>query len=62
MSAPERRAKVERVGSALSVRRQCALLNVARSGVYFDRVTLIGTIFAPSSWGIRISGLRACLP
>ena len=37
MSAPERRAKVERVGSDLSVRRQCALLNVARSGVYRPR-------------------------
>jgi len=37
MSAPERRAKVERVGSDLSVRRQCQLLNVARSGVYRPR-------------------------
>jgi putative transposase len=34
MSAPARRAKVERIGAELSVRRQCALLNVARSGVY----------------------------
>ena len=34
MSAPARRAKVERAGAELSVRRQCALLNVARSGVY----------------------------
>jgi putative transposase len=34
MSAPERRAMVERPGADLSVRRQCALLNVARSGVY----------------------------
>ena len=34
MSAPTRRAKVERTGAELSVRRQCALLNVARSGVY----------------------------
>jgi putative transposase len=34
MSAPARRAKVERFGEAVSVRRQCALLNVARSGVY----------------------------
>jgi putative transposase len=34
MSAPARRAKVERTGAALSVRRQCTLLNVARSGVY----------------------------
>ena len=34
MSAPARRANVERIGAELSVRRQCALLNVARSGVY----------------------------
>ena len=34
MSAPERRAMVERPGEDLSVRRQCALLNLARSGVY----------------------------
>jgi len=34
MSAPERRAMVERPGEDVSVRRQCALLNVTRSGVY----------------------------
>ncbi len=34
MSAPARRAMVERPGTGLSVRRQCALLNLARSGVY----------------------------
>jgi len=34
MSALERRAMVERPAEDLSVRRQCALLNVARSGVY----------------------------
>jgi len=34
MSAPERRARVERPAEDLSVRRQCQLLNVARSGVY----------------------------
>jgi putative transposase len=34
MSAPVRRAKVDRTAENLSVRRQCALLNVARSGVY----------------------------
>jgi len=34
MSVPERRAMVERVSGNLSVRRQCALLNLARSGVY----------------------------
>src|SRR6266403_1631470 len=34
MSVPERRAMVERPGETLSVRRQCALLNLARSGFY----------------------------
>ena len=34
MSPPARRAMVERPGEAVSVRRQCALLNVARSGIY----------------------------
>src|SRR5450432_4069355 len=34
MSMPERRAMVERPSENLSVRRQCALLNLARSGVY----------------------------
>jgi putative transposase len=34
MSIPERRAMVERPGENLSVRRQCELLNFARSGVY----------------------------
>ena len=34
MSAPDRRAMVERLGKDLSVRRQCALVGVARSGVY----------------------------
>src|SRR5258705_1106620 len=34
MSVPERRAMVERPSETLSVRRQCALLNLARSGVY----------------------------
>ena len=34
MSAPDRRAKLDRAHGALSVRRQCAMLGVARSGVY----------------------------
>ena len=34
MSAPDRRAMVERPGKDLSVRRHCALVGVARSGVY----------------------------
>ena len=34
MSAPDRRAKLDRAHSDLSIRRQCALLGLARSGVY----------------------------
>ena len=34
MSVPERRTMVDRGAEDLSVRRQCALLNLARSGVY----------------------------
>ncbi len=34
MSAPDRRALVDRERGRLSVRRQCELLGVPRSGVY----------------------------
>jgi len=34
MSAPDRRGVLDRTDRTLSVRRQCALLGVARSGVY----------------------------
>ena len=34
MSAPDRRAKLDRGHPDLSMRRQCAMLGVARSGVY----------------------------
>ena len=34
MSAPDRRALIDRDHGDLSIRRQCALLGVARSGVY----------------------------
>ncbi len=34
MSAPDRRAMVERPGKDLSVRRQCVLLSLTHSGVY----------------------------
>jgi len=34
MSAPDRRAKLDRDHPRLSVRRQCAMLGLARSGVY----------------------------
>lgn len=37
MSAPDRRAKLDRGHPALSIRRQCAMLEVARSGVYRRR-------------------------
>ena len=37
MSAPDRRAMLDRADKTLSVRRQCALLSVARSGVYRAR-------------------------
>ena len=34
MSAPDRRAKLDRDHPQLSVRRQCMMLGIARSGVY----------------------------
>jgi putative transposase len=37
MSAPDRKAMLDRADGALSLRRQCALLGVARSGVYRAR-------------------------
>jgi putative transposase len=37
MSAPDRRALIDRDHGTLSIRRQCTLVNVARSGVYRPR-------------------------
>ena len=37
MSAPDRRAMVERSGDDLSARRQCALVGVARSAIHRPR-------------------------
>ena len=37
MSVPDRRAMLDRVDRTLSVRRQCALVGVARSSVYRPR-------------------------
>ena len=34
MSAPDRRAKLDRDHGRLSIRRQCVMLGLARSGVY----------------------------
>src|ERR1700730_6493307 len=40
MSALDRRAMVERPSKDLSVRRQCTLLNLARSGVYRPKAVI----------------------
>ena len=37
MSAPDRRARLDRDAKVLSIRRQCTLLGVTRSGVYRTR-------------------------
>jgi putative transposase len=37
MSAPDRREMLDRADKTLSIRRQCALIGVARSGVYRER-------------------------
>ena len=37
MSVPDRRAKLDRDHAVLSIRRQCVLLGLARSGVYRRR-------------------------
>ena len=37
MSVSDRRAMLDRGAKALSIRRQCALVEVARSGVYRPR-------------------------
>jgi putative transposase len=34
MNAPDRRAKLDRAHGDLSLRRECAMLGLARSGVY----------------------------
>jgi putative transposase len=34
MSVPDRRARLDRAHRSLSIRRQCQLLGMARSGVY----------------------------
>ena len=37
MSTPDRRGMLDRADKALSIRRQCMLLGIARSGVYRPR-------------------------
>ena len=48
MSAPDRRAMVERSGKDLSVRRQCALVGVARSGICRPKPAAV-----PPTWPSR---------
>ncbi|HXO02003.1 MAG TPA: IS3 family transposase, partial [Stellaceae bacterium] len=38
MSVPDRKAMIEPTGRAVSVRRQCALLALSRSGVYREEL------------------------
>ena len=59
MSAPDRRAMVERPGEDLSVRRQCALLNLARSGVYRPKAATAANDLALMR---RIDELHLLLP
>ena len=37
MSTPDRRARLDRTHADLSIRRQCQMLSLARSGVYRQR-------------------------
>src|SRR5208337_2532865 len=59
MSAPDRRAKVERPGKELSVRRQCALVGVSRSGVYRPKPVAVADDLALMR---RIDELHLALP
>ena len=61
MSAPDRQAMVERLAENLSVRRQCVLLNVARSGAYRPKAEPVlarehGVHF--QAWGSRTRSKR----
>jgi hypothetical protein len=62
MSAPDRRAMVERPGKHLSVRRQCALVGVARSGVYRPKgLVTLATKEGGGPAALEILGNRDCL-
>lgn len=59
MSVADRRAMVDPTGKAVSVRRQCALLALSRSGVYWERRAT-----PPDDLGLmrRIDELHLALP
>src|SRR5271166_339933 len=59
MSAPDRRAMVERPGKDLSMRRRCALVGVARSGLYRPKPVTGADDLAVMR---RIDGLHLELP
>jgi putative transposase len=40
MSVPDRRVRLDRAHRSVSIRRQCQLLGLARSGVYRMRIPL----------------------
>jgi hypothetical protein len=52
MSIPDRRARLDRAHRVLSIRRQCQLLGLARSGVYRRR--------APASWRWCLAHILSC--
>jgi len=67
MSTPDRRALLERAHPELSVRRQCTLLSLARSGVYrpipVEDETDLGLMRRIVSWRTRSwarAGWRGC--
>jgi hypothetical protein len=55
MSAPDRRALVDRGHGELSIRRQCELLGVARSGVYPYKRSPSGRAADDEDFGERAS-------
>ena len=72
MSAPDRRAMLDRADKALSLRRQCALVGVARSGVYRARkpandngvalMRRIDELFTAWPFSARAGSRRCCVP
>ncbi len=72
MSTPDRRARLDRDHPNLSVRRQCALLGLARSGVYREPTAAndnelallrrIDELFTAGRFSVRGGSRRCCGP
>ena len=72
MSTPDRRARLDRDHPNLSVRRQCALLGLARSGVYREPTAANDNELAllvastscsrPGRFSVRGGSRRCCGP